>query len=145
MKVDQKSVPLKVFIVDDSVLVVNRLRLMFNDCKNIEFAGSATNISMALTGIKESMPGVILLDIHLKDDGPKANGTDLLILLRKTYPSMLLIMFSNLSTPHYKQKCMDLGADYFLDKSNEFDQIPEILNRIYIAASEQSQLNFESL
>lgn len=145
MKTDQKLVPLKVFIVDDSVHVVERLRMLFHDYSNIQFVGSANSIATALVGIEVALPGVILIDINLKEDSPEANGTDLLSVLRKIYPSKCLIMLSNLSSPHYVKKCNDLGADYFLDKSNEFDKIPEILNRIHSANADAGPVNFNSL
>lgn len=145
MKVNQKSGSLKVFIVDDSIVIIDRLRKLFSDYKNIEIVGCAGNIADALKEIEESLPDAILIDIHLKKDSPEANGADLLHTLRKIYPSKLLIMVSNLATPQNIEKCMARGADYFLDKTNEFEKIPEILSRIHTADADQGPLNFESL
>lgn len=119
----------KIFIVDDSPIVVERLTLMLNDMENTIVAGHAHTISSALTSIKEIEPDVIILDIHLKDDAPHLNGIDLLSVLRLTYPKMLILMLTNHSSAQYIRKCIELGADYFLDKSNDFERIPEILRK----------------
>jgi len=34
---------------------------------------------------------------------------------------------TNYPYPAYRQKCLQAGADFFLDKSTEFDQIPELI------------------
>jgi DNA-binding NarL/FixJ family response regulator len=121
----------KVFIVDDSQVVVERLSLMLDELKYINVAGHAGDINTALATINKIQPDAAILDIHLKDDAPAANGMDLLAILRKTYPFMLIIMFSNLAHPMYVDKCMELGADYFFDKSSDCDKIIGVLKNVF--------------
>jgi DNA-binding NarL/FixJ family response regulator len=120
----------KIFIVDDATMVVNRLKLMLSELKYVSVEGHASNISGALVAIKEKQPDAVLLDIHLKDDAPDASGIDLLITLRKEYPSLIIMMLTNHANHHYMNKCMELGADYFFDKSNDFDRISETVKKI---------------
>jgi DNA-binding NarL/FixJ family response regulator len=120
----------RIFIVDDSPIVVNRLIVMLSDIHEVSVVGYASNISSATNAILEIMPDVVLVDIHLKQDAPHANGIDLLITLRKTYPNMIIMMLSFNATPQYKSKCMALGANYFFDKSKDFDKIYEILKKM---------------
>jgi len=42
----------------------------------------------------------------------------------------MVIILTNYPYPGYRQKCMNAGADFFLDKSTEFDQIPELFERL---------------
>lgn len=127
----QRTGKAKVFIVDDSQVVTERLSLMLDELTYVNVAGHAGNITTALRTIKEVQPDAAILDIHLKDDAPNANGMDLLAMLRKAYPFMLIIMFSNLAHPVYVDKCMELGADYFFDKSNDFDKIIDVLKKVF--------------
>jgi len=120
----------RIFIVDDSPIVVNRLIVMLSDIHEVSVVGYASNISSARNAILEIKPDVVLVDIHLKQDAPHANGIDLLITLRKTYPNMIIIMLSFNATPQYKSKCIALGANYFFDKSKDFDKIYEILKNM---------------
>ena len=119
---------LNVFIVDDSPIVAERLLKLLVEINDVSVAGTALDIGTSLRLIKETQPNVVILDINLND--AKFNGTDLLGMLRKTYPDMIIIMFTNLTSTQYIKKCHALGANYFLDKSNEFEKIPKILSRI---------------
>ncbi len=132
MKENPISSDLKIMTVDDSVIVAERLALMLNEVEKVKFLGNATNIATALHLIGERVPHVVILDINLKDDMLVANGVHLLIQLRRKYPTMKIIMLTNLSGPQYRSTCMTLGADYFFDKTNDFEKIPETLKEIQV-------------
>ncbi len=122
--------PLRVVTVDDSQIIAERVQAMLSDLDNVEFLGNASNISKALNLIKEQAPNVVILDIHLEDDLLKATGITLLIILRKKYPELKILILTNLAEEQYRQSCIDFGADYFFDKSDDFDKIPETLKKI---------------
>ena len=42
-------------------------------------------------------------------------------------------MVTNKVSEYYKDMCMQKGADHFIDKSKEFENIPTILNKYYSA------------
>jgi len=127
MPTRQSHAPIKIFTVDDSPILQERLHTVLQDLKAIQIAGHASNIASALKAIEKILPEVVILDIHLKNDAPSANGLDLLFILRKSYPKMIIMMLTNLATPQYMTRCMELGADYFYDKTNDFEKIPETL------------------
>lgn len=122
--------PLKVVTVDDSPLIAERLEILLSDLKDIQFVGNARNIASALRLIDDQKPNVVMLDIHLEDDLPLGNGMSLIPPLRKSYPDMSIIMLTNLTGEYYRAKCLAMGADYFFDKSNDFNKIPETLKQI---------------
>lgn len=125
----EETLPLiRAVTVDDSQVMGERIEQMLADLSGVEFLGHAKSISTALHLIKKEKPGVVILDIHLKNE-PK-NGIDLLATLKKRYPGLKIIMLTNLSQPQYKDTCLKLGADYFLDKTHEFERIPDILDQI---------------
>lgn len=119
--------PFNVFIVDDSVIIAERLKDLLKDLNFITSIGNAVNIEDAKLHIEEHEPKVVFLDINLKEKEPNANGISLLSFLRKAYPNMFIVMLTNLSLPQYKQKCLELGADYFYDKTNDFDKIMDTM------------------
>ena len=123
---------LKIVTVDDSAIVADRLQCMLNEVNKVEVLGNATRISEALQLIHHQEPDVVILDIHLKEDMVVANGVHLLIQLRRRYPLMKIIMLTNLSGPQYRSTCMAFGADYFFDKTNDFEKIPETLKEIQL-------------
>jgi len=124
------SIRLKIVTVDDSVLIAERLQQMISAIEHVEFDGNAVNISSALKLIDEKKPDVAILDIHLKDEAQGKNGIDLLIKVRETHPEIVVMMLTNLSEPLYKKRCLQHGADYFFDKSNDFEKVPEAIQVI---------------
>jgi DNA-binding NarL/FixJ family response regulator len=125
-----KAIPviLKIVTVEDSSIIVSRLKSMLSDIHGVAFIGNASTIPEALVLMKRGKPDVAILDIHL--NGQDGNGIDLLILIRKIYPVMKIIMLTNLTENLYRTACMELGADFFLDKSNDFEKIPDALAQI---------------
>ncbi len=130
MPLQNASSILKVAIVDDSELIVTRLGQQISALANIEISGIANNIVGALQVIETYHPDVVILDIYLKDDAPASSGITLLAQLKQNYPGMQVIMLTNLSGQAYNDKCRELGANFFLDKSTEFEKIPELLLQI---------------
>ena len=49
-------------------------------------------------------------------------------------PSCVVIIFTNYPYPQYRKKCMEAGADFFFDKSMEFEKIPEVLGQLVLEA-----------
>jgi DNA-binding NarL/FixJ family response regulator len=48
----------------------------------------------------------------------------------KNEPVPLVIILTNYSYPKYWKKCMDLGADFFFDKSAEFEKVTEVCEQL---------------
>ena len=118
---------LKVVTVDDSPIIAERLQTILDQIEQVAFAGNATNIATALTLIEREHPHVVILDINLEADMPRLNGIDLLMMIRKRFIDVKIIMLTNLTDLQYRTTCLFLGADYFLDKSNEFEKIADIV------------------
>lgn len=110
-------------IVDDSELIVQRLTGILKDVKNIQTLLTAADYQEALKIIIKKKPAIVLLDIHL----PGKNGIDLLKLIVKEYPAIKVLMISNHASNYYQQRCKKIGAAGFIDKSKEFDLIPQLV------------------
>lgn len=124
MKTDNKE--LRVLTVDDSTKIAQHLNRLLSELVNVKQIGHAYNLSDAHRLISNN-PHVIILDIQLKEE----SGLDLLSHIQKNNPEIIVIMLSNMSYTAYRTKCLELGAQYFLDKSTDFEKITEVLDRIY--------------
>ena len=122
--------PIKIITIDDSPLIVERLQAMLSDLDSVEYLGNASNAASALVLVNEKKPDVVILDIHLEDDLPFDNGIRLLASLKRLYGHIKIIMLTNLTGEYYQNKCMSQGADYFFDKSNDFEKIPDVIDQI---------------
>jgi len=118
---------LKVLVVDDSLIVSNRLRNLLSDLEYVQFTGHAENYNDALLFTDAMKPHVLLLDINING----RSGIEILKQVKKDYPSIKVIMFTNQSDERYRKMCQESGADYFLDKSSEFESLTGLLEKIY--------------
>ncbi len=118
--------PLKLFIVDNSMLIVVRLINILSEIENIKIIGVANNATKAVEYILKSNPDVVILDIHM----PDGNGIDILKQIKKEKPSIKVLMLTNYPESDYKKICMKEGADYFLDKSIEFEKVIDICKNL---------------
>jgi len=119
---------MKVFVVEDSAAVRERLIEMIREIEDIEVVGEADTFDTAVNGIMNTRPDVAVLDIKLANDG--GSGIDVLIQVRKGLPEMKAIVLSNYATPQHMKASADAGAEYFLDKSADFERITEILEQL---------------
>jgi DNA-binding NarL/FixJ family response regulator len=120
---------IKVFIADDSLVVREHLVTMLDELPRIVIVGQAENVAEAINGILELQPDVVILDIRM----PGGSGIDVLQTIKQDEPAPVVIILTNYPYPAYRQKCLQAGADFFLDKSTEFDQMPELLFSVEVS------------
>ena len=114
----------KVFIVDDSPVVRERLIGLLAELACVDIVGQADIAFEAISAIRRVKPDVVVLDISM----PGGSGMHVLETVKKEKPSPLVIMLTNFAHDQYRQKCFQLGADYFFDKSSEFEKVLSVLN-----------------
>ena len=113
----------QVLIVDDSPQVRRRIAALLNESPLIRIVGEAGSGREALETVKQTRPDTVILDIRLPDQ----NGMTLLKQFKTRYPKMTVIMLTNLEDPRYRRACLDLGADHFFSKTEEFDRIIDMI------------------
>jgi DNA-binding NarL/FixJ family response regulator len=117
---------LKVFISDDSAIIRERLVTVALDLPDIAVVGQAENAPGSLAAIRQTRPDVVILDIRL----PGGNGIEVLREVKKIKPAPSVIMFTNYAHAQYRKKCEEAGADFFFDKSTEFEKLPQALEQV---------------
>jgi len=114
-----------VFIADDSDIVREHLVTMLDELAKVEIVGQAETVAEAISAIRKLQPDVVILDIRM----PDGSGIDVLQTIKQDEPAPVVIVLTNYPYPAYRRKCLRAGADFFLDKSTEFDQIPELFEQ----------------
>jgi two-component system response regulator DevR len=117
---------LTVYIVDDSVMMRERLVDLVSNIVGVEVTGQSGNPFVALKSIKKDHPDIVILDIRL----PGISGIDVLKDIKREPQAPIVIMITNYPYRQYRQGCMAAGADYFFSKINEFEMIRDTLNSI---------------
>ena len=113
-----------VLIVDDNMRFVERMITMLTDLKiNVNVANEYHE---ACRSLELEAPDLVLLDINL----PGKNGIEILKKVKQNGEGCKVVMLTNHADEYYKQICSELGADYFLDKSNDFASVPGIISKM---------------
>jgi DNA-binding NarL/FixJ family response regulator len=116
----------KILLVEDSELIGSRILRLLSTLPHIEVIGQARTVAEGLFHAKSAVPDIVFLDINL----PDGSGIWLLKELKIRQPHIRIIMLSNSSGELYRYKCMELGAEQFLDKTNDFPMILDIVNEL---------------
>jgi DNA-binding NarL/FixJ family response regulator len=120
MKPDVRS---KVFVADDSPMVRERLISLLGELPNVEIVGQTGAALEAIDSIRRLKPNAVVLDISM----PGGGGMSVLETIKKEDQAPMVIMLTNFANEPYRRRCFQLGADYFFDKSNEFEKVIEVL------------------
>lgn len=119
--------PLKVFVVEDSLLVRERLAARIEPPAGAaRVVGEAEDVETALHGIEQSEPEAVIVDLRLTD----SHGIDLLHALRERTDSIVTIVLTNYSSHVFREASFIAGADYFFDKTTEFDLAMDTIARL---------------
>lgn len=125
---------MKVVIADDSRVIVERLADLLGGVPGVELVGQAGDVSGALRCIRRAKPDLAILDLQM----PGGSGLDILRAIRPERPDLRVLIFTNYTYRQYREECLAAGADYFLDKSTEFEKIPTILRGLIKSVEKSS-------
>ena len=112
----------EVVIADDSSAVRERLVSMLSELKGVEVVGQAQNVEEAIASIRALHPKAVILDIRM----PGGSGINVLQNIKREQPAPVVIILTNYPYLQYRKKCLEAGADFFFDKSTEFNKIPQV-------------------
>ena len=108
----------KVIIADDSTPIRERIIKLLSSVSNVEIAGEAIDGIEAAVMVRKTKPDVVILDLQM----PKLSGLEILPRLKELVPSPVVVVLTNFSTGPLKAMCIRKGADFFFDKSTEFEK-----------------------
>ncbi len=113
---------MKIYIADDSSEIRDRIKLLIENINEVEISGESGSASDAYDAIKLILPDLVITDLSMP-----GNGVNLLKALKEEQLVRTVIVLTNFPFDQLREKCIKLGADYFLNKANEFEKIPGIL------------------
>ncbi|HRN79023.1 MAG TPA: response regulator [Ferruginibacter sp.] len=114
----------RILIVDNAKAIARRVELLFAEHREtITTITLADSYAQAVQLLQHQAYQLVLLDIHLKDK----SGMNLLQHIKLHYPETIVIMFTNNATPEYRNACLQLGANAFLDKTTDFEILPKVV------------------
>ncbi len=115
---------MKIVIADDSVLLRDRIKNLLNNLNSKFKLYEAKNGTEALELITEKEADLAILDIRM----PDMNGFEVLKRIRELKIKIRVCILTNYPYSQYRKRCIEEGADYFLDKNIDFQKVSEIIS-----------------
>lgn len=117
---------MKVFIAESSPGIYERLVKLVSAIDGIQVAGRNAQPSEAAQNVLAAAPDAVILDGGFSG----GKGMETLRQIKKENPRTVVFMISDFPNLHYKEKCLEAGADFFFDKSNEIDWLLDTLKAL---------------
>lgn len=117
------NTPMRIFLADDHPLFRLGLRHSLDQEKDIEISGEASDGFRAVAQIQSDPPDVSLIDV----DMPGLSGIGAIRVLRKSSPRMKMIVLSTYNDENYIREAMDAGADGYVLKCVEINELIRII------------------
>ena len=113
---------MRVLILDSSPVVWKHLFDMLGATYHLSTLAYASNLAEARNCMASFNPDLLVMDVVL----PDGNGFDLLKELRRDCVNTKVAVFTN--NPEMRKPSLELGADWYFDKSLDFPQLLFLLN-----------------
>ena len=121
--------PLRILLVEDSPLLRGRLENMISQHAAFKVTGLAAAEAEAVEKLDSVNYDVIVVDVELRPGSgigvirqARARNKD-----AKDGAHVWIVVLTNYDLPTVRERCMQAGADHFLDKMREIDQLIPIL------------------
>ena len=118
--------PLRVLVIEDSPILLERIVEAIADQPLLSLVGTAETEGEALREIARLQPEALVIDIKLRE----GNGLNVLAELQRAGGGTIrpkVVVFTNYPRQEYLRNAKQMGADYFLDKSTQFGELPKVL------------------
>ncbi len=112
---------LKAYLVEDNKTIRDNLVATLEDLANVETVGYASTESAAAAWLENNKTAwdLAIVDIFLLE----GSGLGVLEKLRRRNADQHLVVLSNYATPSIRERCLQLGANFVFDKSEDIDAL----------------------
>jgi DNA-binding NtrC family response regulator len=113
-----------IMIIDDEEEIRNFLENFFGGLGYKTL--TAADLNQAVFILNRNQPDIVFLDIVL----PGVNGIEILKLLKRINPNMIVVMMSGYATEAKAKSALELGALDYLNKPFDIEHVKNMLSRI---------------
>jgi len=117
---------IKLALADDQVLFRRGLTMLLRDLPDVQVVFECSNGEELLTGLKNNAVDVVLLDLEM----PVLNGMDAMKRMREEFPRVKVIVLSMHSEEKFIVHLMELGANGYVLKTAEPDEIEDAIHAV---------------
>ncbi|NLY78989.1 MAG: response regulator transcription factor [Lysinibacillus sp.] len=119
---------IKVFLVDDHVLIRKGIALLLENYQDLEVIGEANDGEECLHFLYEQEADVVLMDISI----PKGiDGFTATRKIKKEFPKIKIVMLTMHNEIAYIQKAIESNADGYILKNSQANQVYKAIQAVY--------------
>lgn len=124
----------RTYIVEDNATIRENLVGTLREVARIETVGEAETEDEGTAWLTHNRGkwDLAIIDLFLKE----GSGMNVIEACRDRLPTQKIVVLSNHTTQHVRQRCAELGADAVFDKATEIDDLVDFCLR-----QRQEQLN----
>jgi DNA-binding NarL/FixJ family response regulator len=104
---------MRILVADDNDRIRNAVKAMLSTEVGFEVCGEAAQGHQALERVRQLLPDLVLLDIHM----PEADGFQVARQLRLEFPKLKVLIMSQGDAAMILPTALQIGADGCLDKA----------------------------
>lgn len=118
---------LRVFLIEDSLLLQELLGGLLSEIEGVEYCGCADGEVEALRRLAETPVDLVIIDIELRQ-GSGIGVLGMMQLESGLYGNPRKAVLTNYAHTTMRQRCERLGMDAFFDKSLQVNQLIDYVN-----------------
>jgi DNA-binding NarL/FixJ family response regulator len=92
--------------------------------QDIELVSIVSDEQSAIAAVRKKGIDVMILDLQLRQ------GTGFGVLQALGADRPIAVVLTNYAIPAYRLRALELGVEYFLNKSLEYDRLPEVIRSL---------------
>src|SRR5262245_33710841 len=116
----------KIFIVDDHPIMRQGLAQLINHEPDLQVVGEASDAGAALSGVLETKPDIVIIDISL----PGKNGLELIKDIRAHLKHVFLLVHSMHDESLYVERVLRAGAQGYIMKHEGGKKVMEAVRKV---------------
>ena len=115
---------LRVLLVEDSIILAERIREVLAQMFDVELVSTVGDEKAAIDAARANAVDVMILDLQLRQ------GTGFGVLRALGADRPIVVVLTNYAIPAYQKRAQELGVEYFLNKSKDYDRLPEVIRTL---------------
>lgn len=116
----------KCVVVEDQESMRKKITETVSSISNLQVIAESGSGMEAVILINSLEPDIVILDIRLND----ISGIEVLSMMKKNNLNIPVIIFTQFENKRYEEKCLSLGASFYLLKKDGLEQLKSALSRI---------------
>jgi two-component system response regulator DesR len=125
--VESSDFRIRVLVADDSPTALRCVCRYLKFEGTFQIVGTARDGQHALQQAERFRPELALIDLSM----PQKNGLEAAMELRKAFPEMRVLIYSQLSGLALREECLRWGAHGFVEKSQMPETLMEEVRRLF--------------